>query len=169
MHSSREAASPATGTDPERPGTAGSVYRVLGAVRPLYQASERAVSDALRGTGLTVPLRAVLEAVLTHGPMTVPQVAREFGVTRQSIQALVDAGADLGLLVLVDNPQHRRSRLVTATERGERTFAEIHRRELANLERVAADLDADDLAACARILTVLTDRVRRIPALDQEP
>ena len=49
----------------------------------------RAVGHALHGTDLTVPLRAVLELVVSRGPLTVPQLAREFGVTRQSVQVLV--------------------------------------------------------------------------------
>ncbi len=158
-------------TADDDPGPAASAYEVLVQLRPLYQASEQAVARALRGTDLTVPLRAVLELVVRRGPMTVPEVAREFGVTRQSVQALVDSGADLGLLTFEDNPRHRRSRLVTATRHGERTFAAVHGRELANLDRVAGDLDADDLARCARVLAVLTDRIRQIPDPDddQEP
>jgi DNA-binding MarR family transcriptional regulator len=151
------------------PGPGGSAYQVLARLRPLYQASEQAVAGALLGTGLTVPLRAVLELVLRHGPMTVPEMAREFGVTRQSVQALVDSGADLGVLAFEDNPRHRRSRNVAATSHGEHTFAAVHRRELANLERVAGDLDPDDLAACARVLAVLTDRIRQIHDHDHVP
>ncbi|MBJ7452251.1 MAG: winged helix-turn-helix transcriptional regulator [Blastococcus sp.] len=154
-------------SDDEAPGPADSAYSVLLQLRPLYQASEQAVAGALRGTGLTVPLRAVLELVVRRGPMTVPEISREFGVTRQSVQALVDSGADVGVLTSADNPRHRRSRLVTATGHGEQTFAAVHRRELANLDRVAGDLDADELARCARVLTALTDRIRQIPAHDQ--
>ena len=152
--------------DDDARGPAASAYQVLLQLRPLYQASEQAVAGALRGTDLTVPLRAVLELVVGRGPMTVPEVAREFGVTRQSVQALVDSGAALGLLAFEDNPRHRRSRFVAATRHGEQTFAAVHRRELANLDRVAGDLDADDLATCARVLSVLTDRVRQIPDPD---
>ncbi len=100
--------------------------------------------------------------------MTVPQVARDFGVARQSVQALVDAGLAGGLLQLADNPQHRRSRLVTVTEHGRQAFADVHERELANLDRVTADLDPDDLAQCARTLAVLTERLRRLHHHDQE-
>ncbi|WP_369136897.1 MarR family winged helix-turn-helix transcriptional regulator [Modestobacter versicolor] len=146
-----------------------SAYRVLAQVRPIYQASGRAVEQALQGTGLTVPLRAVLELVLDRGPMTVPQVAGEFGVTRQSVQALVDAGAARGLVELADNPRHRRSRLVAATEHGRQTFADVHARELAALDRVTADLDVEELARCARVLATLTDRIRQLPDHGQEP
>ena len=145
-----------------------AAYQVLAQVRPLYQASERAVGRTLSGTDLTVPLRAVLELVLDRGAMTVPQLAREFGVTRQSVQALVDAGAARGLLGFEVNPQHRRSRLVAATEHGRHVFTEVHRRELAALGRVAADLDAADLARCARVLALLTDRIRQLHDQDQD-
>jgi DNA-binding MarR family transcriptional regulator len=149
-------------------GTGGLAYRVLRQVRPLYQVSGRAVEQLLRDTDMTVPLRAVLELVLDRGAMTVPQIAREFGVTRQSVQALIDTGATRGLLALRDNPQHRRSRLVTATEYGRRTFTGLHRRELVNLDRVTADLDADELERCARVLAVLTDRIRQLHDQDED-
>lgn len=140
-------------------GPADAAYLVLDRVRPLHQASARAVEQALAGTVLTVPLRAVLEHLLGRGPRTVPQVAREFGVTRQSVQALVDTGAARGLLRLDDNPQHRRSRLVAVTELGRRTFGEVHERELDALARVTAGLDPADLTRCAEVLALLTGRV----------
>jgi DNA-binding MarR family transcriptional regulator len=149
--------------------TGRTAYRVLMQVRPLYQASGRAVEHALQGTDVTVPLRALLELVLDRGAMTVPQIARDFGITRQSVQALVDSGASRGLVEFEDNPQHRRSRFVKATELGRRTFTEVHRRELENLDRVTADLDPDDLARCARVLAVLTDRIRQLHHQSQEP
>jgi DNA-binding MarR family transcriptional regulator len=145
-----------------------AAYRVLSRLRPLYQSSGRAVDQALRGTGMTVPLRALLELLIDRGPMTVPEVASDFGVTRQSVQALVDVGAARGLLELKDNPRHKRSRYVSATEPGLRAFTEVHRRELDNLARVTADLDIGDLALCARVLAALTDRVRALHDQDQE-
>jgi DNA-binding MarR family transcriptional regulator len=151
-----------------RPSPGAASYDVLSVVRPLYQASARAVDVWLRDTGLTVGLRAVLELLLDRGPMTVPQIAREFAVTRQSVQALVDAGAARSFVALAENPQHRRSHFVTVTELGRDAFADVHRRELANLDRVAADLDPADLALCARVLTDLTERVRRLHDPDQE-
>ena len=154
--------------DPVPTGPGEAAYGVLSRVRPLYQASARAVDEALRGTGVTTPLRAVLELLLTQGPLTVPQVAREFGVARQSVQVLVDAGTARGLLATSDNPHHRRSRLVAVTALGEGTFTDLHRREIANLDSVTVDLDPDELARCAHVLAVLTERVRRLPHHDQE-
>jgi DNA-binding MarR family transcriptional regulator len=155
-------------SDAVAPGPGAAAYEVLSVVRPLYQASARAVDVSLRGTDLTVGLRAVLELLLARGPMTVPQMAREFAVTRQSVQALVDTGAAHELVELAENPQHRRSYLVTVTALGRRTFADAHRRELANLDRVTADLDLADLALCARVLADLTERVRHLHDHDRE-
>lgn len=143
-----------------------AAYAVLREVRPLSQASARAVADVLRGTGWGVATRAVLEHLLRTGPSTVPAVAREFGVSRQSIQVLVDAAVADGLLELTDNPQHRRSRLVDATDGARRTFEHLHRQELANLARVTADLDPGDLARCAATLAALTERVKRLQTPD---
>lgn len=171
MSRTSDEAAPSAAAAPDHvPTSSGeAAYRVLSEVRPLSQASARAVDEELRGTGLTTPLRAVLELLLHQGRMTVPQVAREFGVTRQSVQALIDVGAARGLLALSENPHHRRSRLVAATALGERTFTDLHRREIANLDSVTVDLDPDELARCARTLAVLTERVRRLPHHEQEP
>ncbi len=162
---SRGAAARSGGIDP---GQGDAAYEVLSVVRPLYQASARAVDVWLRGTGLTVGSRALLELLLARGPMTVPQIAREFAVTRQSVQALVDAGAARDLVELADNPQHRRSHFVTVTDLGRSAFADVHRRELANLDRVTAGLNRADLALCARVLVDLTEHVRRLHYHDQE-
>lgn len=62
-------------------------------------------------------------------------------------------------------------RLVAVTGHGRSSFVELHRRELANLHAVTADLDPHELALCARVLDLLTDRVRRLHDHDpdQEP
>src|SRR3954467_5668229 len=90
--------------DIEVSSTGVTAYRVLMQVRPLYQASGRAVEHALQGTNVPVPLRAMPDPWLDRGSMAVPQIARGFGITRQSVQALVDNGASRGLIEFEDNP-----------------------------------------------------------------
>lgn len=137
-----------------------SAYDVLRQVRPLHHYSARVVTAQLAGTDVSMAMRAVLELLLDGGPMTVPDLARAFFVARQGVQRIVDDAAAAGYVELRDNPAHRRSRLVAVTDAGRAFFEELHATELANLDRVAVDLDPDDLAACARVLAELSLRVR---------
>src|SRR6185295_2910219 len=80
----------------------------------------------------------LMRGLAEGGPQTVPQLARARPVARQRIQRLVDELAAAGLVELVDNPHHRRSRLVRLTARGAAKHAEVTKRVRAAAGRVAA-------------------------------
>lgn len=141
-------------------GRAEAAYAVLRQVRPLHQHAARVVAEDLRGERLTLGSRAILERLLDVGPQTVPELAVWLSVSRQAVQRVVDEAAGLGFLEVRPNPRHRRSHLIAATDRGRRVFDDVHRRELAALEEVAADLGTDELAACARVLAELNGALR---------
>ncbi len=52
------------------------------------------------------------------GPLTVPQIAEMRPTSRQRMQRLADELAAEGLVEFVDNPKHRRSKLVQLTAEG---------------------------------------------------
>lgn len=95
----------------------------------------------------------------TEGPCTVPQIARSRPVARQHIQRMVNELAEQGLVELIDNPAHRRSKLVRLTARGEAVYGEL----TASLQRTAEDLargmDADDLGTSLRVLKDFRQRL----------
>src|ERR687897_3324744 len=71
------------------------------------------------GGGLTAARWQVLGAIaLAERPLTVPQIARRMGLTRQSVHATVKRLVRDGLLEQTPNADHRRSRLVSMTEAG---------------------------------------------------
>lgn len=51
-------------------------------------------------------------------PPTVPQIGRSLGHPRQVIQRTADALVARGLVAQADNPDHKRARLLVATEAG---------------------------------------------------
>ena len=67
--------------------------------------------------GLTATRWQVLGAVLGE-PLTVSDIARAMGITRQSVQRTADVLAAQGLLAYRDNPAHRRAKLVELTDAG---------------------------------------------------
>jgi DNA-binding MarR family transcriptional regulator len=74
--------------------------------------------------GLTSARWQVLGAIsLAERPLTVPQIARRMGLTRQSVHPTVARLVHDGLLELVPNADHRRSQLVSLTEDGRAKYS----------------------------------------------
>jgi DNA-binding MarR family transcriptional regulator len=108
----------------------------------------------------------VLGAIaLAQRPLTVPQIARRVGLTRQSVHATVGPLVRDGLLALAPNADHRRSPLVCLTQPARATYAAIDRRQAAWVNRLAGGIDRADLETTARVLEELC---RRLEADDAE-
>ncbi len=120
-----------------------------------------AISDEMvADLGLTAATRAVLEHLETHGPETVPRIAHEKSVRRQSIQAHVDQLREAGFVAVKPNPAHRRSVLVTSTDKGRAAFAEAQSRERLRLANLITHLDGADLHVAAAALASLRVALR---------
>ena len=101
----------------------------------------------------------LLRSLALGGPQTVPALARARPVARQHIQVMVDALAAQGLVTLIANPRHKRSRLVALTPAGEAAFAALDGRVRAAASKLAPGLDADDVATATAVLRALARRL----------
>jgi len=130
-----------------------------------------AAGDVLAaGQGLTAARWQVLGALsLADRALTVPQIARRMGLTRQSVHATVSRLVGDGLLELVPNTDHRRSQLVRLTERGRETYAAVDTRQAAWVNRLSDGIDPDHLQTAARVLQELARRLEAAAASDGEP
>ncbi len=82
----------------------------------------------LKEMNLTSALWQVLGALRSQDdPITVAQIARHMGLQRQSVQRSVDLLKQQGLVKLVENPNHRRAKLVMATAKGRAATQEANR------------------------------------------
>jgi DNA-binding MarR family transcriptional regulator len=112
--------------------------------------------------GLTAARWQVLGAVALAGrPLTVPQIARRMGLTRQAVQATVDRLLAEALAEARDNLDHHRSPLIALTERGRHTYAAVDQRQIRWINELSAGLQITDLAAAAGVLRELGDRLER--------
>ena len=115
--------------------------------------------------GLTAARWQVLGAVALAGrPLTVPQIARQMGLTRQAVQATVNQLHRDALVETSDNLDHRRSPLINLTERGCQKYAALDRQQTAWINDLSAGLKIPDLAATARLLHDLSDRLESGPS-----
>jgi DNA-binding MarR family transcriptional regulator len=120
-----------------------------------------AAGDLLAGDeGLTAARWQVLGALtLAERQLTVPQIARRMGLTRQSVHATVKRLVRNGLLELAPNADHRRSRLVRLTELGRVKYAAMDERQAVWVNRLAGGIGHTDLETTAGILDELCRRL----------
>lgn len=121
----------------------------------------KAAGDALHDDlGITAAMRGVMETLAEGGPRTVPDIARDKGVSRQHIQVLADALARAGLAAFKDNPAHKRSSLVALTDTGRAAFEIMRDRERAVLADIAESLDPVAVDAAIAALETLNDTLK---------
>ena len=77
--------------------------------------------------------------------LTVSQIARSMGQSRQSVQRLVDVMSRDGLLNLDENPAHKRAKLVSMTPRGENVFQNMEDIQIPWANEKSANINAEDL------------------------
>ena len=115
-----------------------------------------AIAEELAGpAGLTAAWWQVLGAVLRE-PVTVAGIAREMGITRQSVQRVADILAERGLARYLPNPAHRRAKLLTPTEQGRDAIARIgpgHAAAASQLVKALGEQPLADAVAALRSLS----------------
>jgi len=94
------------------------------------------------------------------GPLTVPQIAQMRPTSRQRMQRLADELAAEGLVEFIDNPRHRRSKLVRLTSKGSARYRELSARFLTMTSALGSGLSEADIAKAAEIVRRLSEEVK---------
>jgi DNA-binding MarR family transcriptional regulator len=94
------------------------------------------------------------------GPLTVPQIAQMRPTSRQRMQRLADELAAEGLVEFVDNPKHRRSKLVRLTRKGEARYSTWSARFLAVASTMGAALSEADVRRTTAVVRRLSDDLK---------
>lgn len=131
----------------------------------LLSAGDRLVQDI----GLTSARWQVLGAIaLEDRPLTVAQIGRRMGLTRQAVQRLVNELEASGVLAFKENPDHKRARLVALTKQGERAFSRADQRQIDWSIGLAEGISQRDIGTALTVLRSINGRLRRQDANDEE-
>jgi DNA-binding MarR family transcriptional regulator len=103
----------------------------------------------------------MLRSLKVEGPQTVPQIARSRPASRQHIQKLANEMVAEGVIEFIDNPAHRRSKLLRLTPKGNAIFQEISARIAQVAEGLGEGMDAEELAISVRVLRQLGERLKQ--------
>ena len=123
--------------------------------------------------GLTTAWWQVLGALgYSPEPLSVSQIARNMGLTRQSVQRVVDLLAGQGLVRFEANPHHQRAKLVMLTPKGRGALAAAEERERPLNDLVVSEIGRERIAAALHVLAemhaLLTDRAASLSGLHDD-
>ena len=94
------------------------------------------------------------------GPLTVPQIAQMRPTSRQRMQRLANELAAEGLVEFIDNPKHRRSKLVQLTPQGAARYRELNARLLSLASTMGGTLSEAEIRRSTAIVRQLSDDVK---------
>ncbi|MDF2119446.1 MarR family transcriptional regulator [Roseiarcaceae bacterium H3SJ34-1] len=107
------------------------------------------------GTGLTGARWRVLGSTLPE-PKQVAQIARERGMTRQSVQQIANSLVDDGFARFKDNARHKSSKLLEPTALGRKTILQLNARYAGFADALSDGSTAAELRATTKLLARLS-------------
>ena len=104
----------------------------------------------------------VLGALATYeDSMTVADIARNMGLTRQAVQRLANELQTDNLLKSEENPNHKRAKLMVLTQKGKDVYNKIDKKQIKWINDKSKDLDKEDLKIVKKhiqnIIQVMSD------------
>ena len=93
------------------------------------------------------------------GPLTVPQIAQMRPTSRQRMQRL----ADEGLVEFINNPKHRRSKLVQLTRKGFSRYSALNIELLNIASTLGVGISEIDIRKASESVRRLSDELKGLP------
>jgi len=95
----------------------------------------------------------------SQNPITVPEIARTMGLTRQAVQRLANEMIKDGLLYSQMNPCHKRAKLLALTKKGKEFFEKLEQKQIQWVNSIADGFKAKDLQIVSSVLQKVTDKI----------
>ncbi|MEA3231478.1 MAG: MarR family transcriptional regulator [Thermodesulfobacteriota bacterium] len=108
--------------------------------------------------GLTSALWQVLGAI-NEAPLPVAQVARNMGLTRQSVRRTANVLKDRGFVEFQDNPNHQRAKLVVLSKKGRNVLDQATKLQIDWANSVSKGLGDNKLKTAIQTMRTIGDRL----------
>lgn len=125
------------------------VFRLNGI---LIKSGDRLVKDL----GLTSARWQIIGALALSGEsMTVPQVARRMGLSRQAVQRIANDLSAMQWIRFQDCASDKRTRLLELTTEGQEVYEKASERQTAWINELTSNISADDIAEAKGLMSRL--------------
>ena len=134
---------------------ADNAYQIIWLTRRLFRALAQKSDDSLQDLGISVADRAVMEFLHPDETLSVPEIAERYQVSRQHVQVTVNSLSDAGILVAKINPRHKRSPLISLTEKGKKMFRRIKTRDTRVIKKLFSNVPEKNRRITQKTLATL--------------
>lgn len=134
-----------------------AVESLIDETRLLFHRMKVAAEQLHVAEEITAGMRGVLFSLDRSGPLTVPQMAKARPVSRQHIQMLVNPLLERRCVELVENPAHKRSKLIRLTAKGQRLVDRMRKRESKVLVALGSGMSESQLRSATATLRSLRE------------
>ncbi|EAR61315.1 MarR family winged helix-turn-helix transcriptional regulator [Neptuniibacter caesariensis] len=110
--------------------------------------------------GLTASRWKILGAImLSDNPVTVPEIGRYMGQSRQAVQRLVDVMAKDGLLTMTENPNHKRAKYIQMTTKAVDIYKQLDMKQVKWAEGLSSDLSTSEMESALKVLKHIAKQI----------
>ncbi len=115
-----------------------------------------------KSVGMTSARWQVMGAVVgSKHSLTVAQIARRMGLARQGVQRIVNDLTGLGLVVLEENIDHKRSPLVSVTQEGAKVMESVDEAQADWVNGLCDGLTQVQIVGALELMETVRDRVEK--------
>ena len=131
---------------------AGDAFSLLAITALRLAGHLTAAGDALAGPAGQTSARWQVLAGARSGTLSVADIARLLGLSRQAVQRLADVLEKEGLIAYAENPRHQRAKLAMLTEKGAARLCEIEVRQAKWADALGADFTVAELERTQKVM-----------------
>lgn len=143
------------------------MHELANSVRRTYNCLRHTTDRIHEGVGVSAPKRTLLMDLYRIGPQTVPALAASRYISRQIIQTQVNELKREGYLKSIENPEHKRSRLIALTKAGDQLVQSMIRAENAFIDSLGWLPDSRELSQSIRLLDEIYARLDAEEEIDR--
>ena len=107
---------------------------------------------------LSSALWQVLGAV-GEAPLSMAQIARNMGLSRQSVRRSANKLKDKGLINFENNPDHKRAKLVVMTKKGLQILEKMKKKQVDWSNHLSEEFSSKDLEETVKMIKSLSDQL----------
>src|ERR1700743_546355 len=111
-----------------------------------------AAGDALAEPAGQSSARWQVLAGARNGALSVAEIARLLGLSRQAVQRLADLLEEEGLISYAENPRHQRAKLAVLTEKGAVRLSEIEARQAKWADALGEGFTVSELERAQKVI-----------------